>query len=62
MLYIDPTECIDCGACEPACPVSAISAEEDVPVSESQFVALNADWFSDKEAVRARVEALRPAD
>ena len=24
-LYIDPDECIDCGACVPACPVSAIS-------------------------------------
>ena len=22
--YIDPEECIDCGACEPACPVTAI--------------------------------------
>ena len=31
ILYIDPDECIDCGACEPACPVSAIYAEEDVP-------------------------------
>ena len=24
MIYIDPEECIDCGACEPACPVEAI--------------------------------------
>ena len=24
-LYIDPVECIDCGACVPVCPVSAIS-------------------------------------
>ncbi len=24
MLYIDPVECIDCGACVPVCPVSAI--------------------------------------
>ncbi|HEY4684718.1 MAG TPA: ferredoxin family protein, partial [Dehalococcoidia bacterium] len=31
LLYIDPDECIDCGACEPACPVSAIFAEDDVP-------------------------------
>ncbi len=33
-LYINPKECIDCGACEPVCPVEAISqdrrvAEED---------------------------------
>src|SRR3954470_6824028 len=24
MLVIDPEECIDCGACEPECPVEAI--------------------------------------
>jgi NAD-dependent dihydropyrimidine dehydrogenase PreA subunit len=24
-LYIHPTECIECGACEPECPVEAIS-------------------------------------
>jgi NAD-dependent dihydropyrimidine dehydrogenase PreA subunit len=24
MLYIHPDECIDCGACEPACPMGAI--------------------------------------
>ena len=31
MLYIDPAECIDCGACEPACPVAAIGTE-DAPI------------------------------
>ena len=31
MLFIDPEECIDCGACEPTCPVSAIFAEDDLP-------------------------------
>ena len=30
-LYIHPDECIDCGACEPECPVTAIFPEEDVP-------------------------------
>ncbi|MBN9097839.1 MULTISPECIES: ferredoxin [unclassified Pseudonocardia] len=24
MMYIHPTECIDCAACEPVCPVEAI--------------------------------------
>jgi NAD-dependent dihydropyrimidine dehydrogenase PreA subunit len=28
-LYIHPEECIDCGACEPECPVTAISYAED---------------------------------
>ena len=30
-LYINPVECIDCGACVPVCPVSAIFAEADLP-------------------------------
>ena len=30
-LYIDPVECIDCGACVPVCPVSAIFVLEDLP-------------------------------
>ena len=29
-LYIDPIECIDCGACVPVCPVSAIFAPDDL--------------------------------
>ena len=33
MLYIHPDECIDCGACEPECPVTAIFPEEDCPRS-----------------------------
>ena len=30
-LYIHPDECVDCGACEPVCPVEAIYYEDDVP-------------------------------
>ncbi len=43
MLYIHPDECIDCGACEPACPVSAIYPEEDVPADEEKWIQINAD-------------------
>ena len=31
ILYIHPDECVDCGACEPVCPVEAIVCEDDVP-------------------------------
>src|SRR5881394_1372448 len=41
-LFIDPVECIDCGACEPECPVEAIFAEAHVPSKWTQFVQLNA--------------------
>ena len=44
-LYINPDECIDCGACEPECPVTAIFPEEDVPQQLKQYVQLNRDVF-----------------
>lgn len=55
MLYIDPAECIDCGACEPACPVTAIYAEDDVPDAEKGFIEINRGWYGDKDATRAKV-------
>ena len=30
-LYINPNECVDCGACEPVCPTEAIFYEDDLP-------------------------------
>ena len=36
-LYIDPVECIDCGACVPVCPVSAIFALEDLPTKWEEY-------------------------
>ena len=45
-LYIHPDECIDCGACEPECPVTAIFPEEDVPVQLKQYIQINKEVFS----------------
>jgi len=42
-LVIHPDECIDCGVCEPECPVMAIFAEDDLPEDQQHFVALNAE-------------------
>jgi NAD-dependent dihydropyrimidine dehydrogenase PreA subunit len=58
MLYIDPNECIDCGACEPACPVTAIFAEDDVPDDQKGFVEVNAVWYTDKAAARDKANTL----
>src|SRR5665213_3158284 len=44
-LFIKPDECIDCGACEPECPVTAIFPEEDVPANLKEYIALNKDVF-----------------
>lgn len=45
MLYINPVECIDCGACVPVCPVSAIYAEGDVPAKWDSYIAINANHY-----------------
>ena len=45
MIYIDPVECIDCGACVPVCPVSAIFAVDDLPEKWTDFTKKNADYF-----------------
>ena len=44
-LYINPDECIDCGACEPACPVTAIFEESAVPAQWQEYIKINADYF-----------------
>src|ERR1019366_9255317 len=45
MLYIDPVECIDCGACVPVCPVSAIFALDDLPEKWKEYTERNAKYF-----------------
>ena len=44
-LYIHPDECVDCGACEPVCPVEAIYYEDDLPEQWSPYLTDNADFF-----------------
>ena len=45
MLYIHPDECVDCDACVPVCPVTAIFPEDDLPAEWKQFTKANAEWF-----------------
>ena len=61
MLYINPDECIDCAACEPVCPVNAIFSQDDVPADMKEFIEINATFFTDAAAARAKVNALKPA-
>jgi ferredoxin len=42
MLVIHPDECIDCGVCEPECPIEAI--KPDTEPGLEQFLKLNADF------------------
>jgi len=43
MVVINPDECIDCGLCEPECPVNAIFVDTDVPPNWKSFIERNAD-------------------
>lgn len=43
--FIDPDVCIECGACEPVCPVSAIRQDSDVPDEWKQYIQIDADFF-----------------
>jgi ferredoxin len=45
MLYIHPDECIDCGACVPACPVEAIFALDETPRKWERYIPINAEFF-----------------
>lgn len=61
-LAIDPDECIDCAVCIPECPVNAIYAEEDVPLAQRNFIALNAELAQAWPAITDRKEALPDAE
>ena len=52
-LYINPDECIDCGACVPVCPVTAIFALEDLLEKWHNFATTNAEWYK-HETPKAR--------
>ena len=43
VLVIHPDECIDCGVCEPECPVDAIFSEDELPEDQIDFIEINAE-------------------
>jgi ferredoxin len=59
MLYIHPDECIDCGACVPACPVAAIyDSPEATPATQKTLVDANKLYRSGDAAAVAQAEAI----
>jgi len=46
-LYIHPDECVDCGACEPVCPVEAIYYEDDLPDVWADYYKANVEFFDE---------------
>jgi ferredoxin len=47
-LYINPDECIDCGACVLVCPVTGIFAVEDLPEKWHNYATINTEWYNQK--------------
>ncbi|MFF1421098.1 ferredoxin [Streptomyces sp. NPDC058280] len=45
-MYIHPDECVDCGACEPVCPVEAIFYEDALPDEWAGYVTAERDVFA----------------
>ena len=59
MLYIHPDECIDCGACVPACPVAAIyDSPEATPSSQKALIEANSVYRAGDAAAVANAERI----
>lgn len=43
-LYIDPSMCINCGACIPECPVDAIYRDEDEAISNNDLESVHKNY------------------
>lgn len=61
-LYINPDECIDCGACEPECPVEAIYDEANLPKDQEKWLAVNAERAPSLPNITQKQPALPGAD
>lgn len=59
MLVINPDECIDCGVCEPECPIEAIKPEEEDNI---EWVEINREYSAKWPNISARKEPLPEAD
>lgn len=59
-LYIHPEECIDCAACEPACPVTAIFPADSVPDQWKHYIQKNIDFFkANPDSPKALTKTMR---
>lgn len=61
-LYINPDECIDCGACEPECPVEAIFDEANLPKDKEKWLSINAQKAANSPNITQKQDALPGAE
>jgi ferredoxin len=59
MVTINPTECIDCGVCEPECPADAIKADSEPGVEK--WLAINLQYSTSWPNVTSKRDALPDA-
>ena len=60
MLVINPDECIDCGVCEPECPINAI--EPDTNQNTEKLVILNKELSAKWPNINKKKNPLPEAD
>ncbi|MFF8771823.1 ferredoxin [Kitasatospora sp. NPDC015120] len=46
-MYVHPEECVDCGACEPVCPVEAIFYDDDLPDEWGDYRKSSTGFFAE---------------
>ena len=61
-LVINPDECIDCGLCEPECPVDAIFSEDELPPDQIPFIEINERLSQNWPVITEKREALPLAE
>ena len=61
-LVISPDECIDCGLCEPECPVDAIFSEDELPADQIKFIEINEQLSKEWPNITQKKDALPKAE
>lgn len=62
MLYINPDECIDCGACEPECPVSAIYEDTELPEGQEHWAEVAEEKCAELPLITQKIDPLPTAE
>ncbi|MDW9433008.1 ferredoxin [Sinorhizobium meliloti] len=62
MVYIAADDCIECRACIPVCPVSAIYDSDDLPPHLEKWVGINREFADLLPAATARLDPLPGAE
>ena len=56
--HIDPSSCIDCGACESACPNQAIFSAKRLPAAYAPYAEIDRLFFVYPDQAREQLAAL----